>query len=1439
MLKKNRSVFTLSWILSILVIVMSFAPGLAMATENTTNLSLNDNKQVTPAKKISKRLTDQFNKQKEITFLVKFSEQTNTQKVAKDMETKAKKQKVSAFKKELMKRSAVISELRLTAEQTQAPVMTWLEKQKQAGRVSDYKSFFIVNAIAVTGDEKVMKELAQFNQIAKILPNETRQLVGLADKSKASGDITPQSTEWNLNQIGVPGVWEKGIDGSGVVIANIDTGVQWDHPALKEKYRGYDPATGEADHTFNWFDPTTGQAIPYDDQGHGTHTMGTMVGAEPDGSNQIGVAPGAKWIAVKAFTALGGTDADLLAAGEWILAPTDADGTPHPEKAPDVVNNSWGGGPGLDEWYRPMVENWRAADIFPEFSAGNDGGTAETIANPANYPESFATGATDSENNLASFSSKGPSPYNEVKPEISAPGVNIRSAIPGSGYEGGWNGTSMAGPHVAGVVALLKQANASLSIDQIEQILTQTAIPLTDSTFPDTPNNGYGHGLVNAYDAVSSVIDGLGEVKGQVLIEGEDTEEPTWTHDAPSIAFENMDLPLNLSVSDNISIQSVQLHYRGKESDEWKQITANRTSGDYRSGVYQAIIPGADVERPTLSYYWTVNDFGNNEVTSDTYAVEIQPGITRGYEQDFETYPAGWSSYGAENSWEWGIPTAGPVSAMSGEKVYATNLSGDYANNANMNLLMPPIDLPEGTTYLQFKSWYELETSFDYGKIFVSRDQQSWTELATYNGTSGGWIEEQVDLSVYAGERIYVTFNVTSDLSITNKGWYIDDLRLTDEAISPTKKAQLGVEKTKSEQKRATAKKAVDPKKIKPAKKAQVVGPQTHTANSGTPKPTALPLVAQVSVLESGRSTTSSPADGSYALYHAAGDYTLRAEAYGYQSQDRAVNIPRDSVVEANFVLEAIAQGTVSGKITNEKTGEPIADATVALLEDARIEPVKTDEDGNYALTAYQGNYTLKVTAPTYYAQEMTVEIKGNETITKDLALKPFIGYPGEIGYDDGTADNARAWNAGGNSWAVKMSLAEGHHKAMVTAGVFRFWDTEWPVPGGDEFAVEVYDASGTDGAPGKKLAGPIDATALRNGDWTVVDLSAQGIVVEGDFYMVYQQKYDNPNTPGLATDEDGVNAERSWQRLGGAWSPTPLEEGNYMIRARVNYEVTPPIIESPKNNSLTNKEKVTVTGKAAPTTTVKLFNGGEEIATTPATDEGTFSVEINLKKGENVLTATSVTESGGTEPSAPITITLDQKKPVLTIDSPLDGLKTNKEVITVSGKAVDENLDKVKVNGKKATLKEDGTFTYRLLLSEGENKIKVLAIDQAGNKVKKTVKVYVKSTPPTIENLHPNEDITLKSGESVKIELDSETDLKASYIIRMPLANPVRSMKTSSITEFPMMEDGEGHYTAYYTATSNLKNIQGAVVEVILRDEFGNEIRKEAAGKLFINVKK
>lgn len=560
MIKINRLRKPISMGLSLLLAFSIIHP---VSAENSTSskLDMKSGLAKVSESKVNAKLSKEFEGSEYVTYLVKMKEQVDTAAVSKQALEKATIAKQTASATKLSVRNSVVSSLRETASRTQYPLETYLEKEVDLGKVKEYKSYFIVNSLAVTSTKEVMEQIALLPEVEKILPNETRYLqkaevskesanaasakdavqtpaqdssVGVKDKEPAAKDkLATENVEWNLDYINAPAVWDRGIDGTGIVVANLDSGVDYTHPALRSKWRGLDASGNIIDPELSWYDPHSNASLPADEDGHGTHTMGTMVGSEADGTNQIGVAPGAKWIGVRIFNPET-TDAIILDGGQWLIAPVDAEGNLHPELAPDVVNNSWGGGAGLDEWFRPMVQAWRDAQIFPEFSAGNvrlgNPGGPGSVANPANYPESFATGATDINGNLASFSLLGPSPYGEIKPEVSAPGVNIRSAVPGGVYEGGWNGTSMAGPHTTALAALLLQANHSLTVDQLEQIITDTATPRTDSQYPTSPNNGYGHGIINALDAVGSVLEGIGTVSGRVVTAGDDLEEPVLEH---------------------------------------------------------------------------------------------------------------------------------------------------------------------------------------------------------------------------------------------------------------------------------------------------------------------------------------------------------------------------------------------------------------------------------------------------------------------------------------------------------------------------------------------------------------------------------------------------------------------------------------------------------------------------------------------------------------------------------------------------------------------------------------------------------------------------------------------------------------------------------------------------------------------------------------------
>jgi subtilisin family serine protease len=257
------------------------------------------------------------------------------------------------------------------------------------------------------------------------------------------------------------------------------------HPDLASRYGGF------------WYDPYGQHATPFDPNNHGTHTTGTAVGGDASGKN-IGVAPGATWIAAKAWNDAGvGFTSAFHQIFQWFLAPGG-----NPANAPDVVNNSWAfTSTGCITEFLPDVQAWRVAEIFPAFAAGNSGPSGGTALSPGNYAESFAMGATDSSDNIASFSSRGPSPCDGlVRPDVSAPGVSVRSSVPG-GYVS-YNGTSMATPHVTGAVAVLRSINPNLTVDELESALTQGAVDLGTLG----PDNNFGAGRLDLFQSAQLVI---------------------------------------------------------------------------------------------------------------------------------------------------------------------------------------------------------------------------------------------------------------------------------------------------------------------------------------------------------------------------------------------------------------------------------------------------------------------------------------------------------------------------------------------------------------------------------------------------------------------------------------------------------------------------------------------------------------------------------------------------------------------------------------------------------------------------------------------------------------------------------------------------------------------------------------------------------------------
>lgn len=351
------------------------------------------------------------------------------------------------------------------------------------------------NSIAVTASVDVIRELASRVGVESIRLDSILQApavtYGIA--------VTP---EWNLNAVAIPDLWALGYNGAGIVVANMDTGVDRYHPDLAGKWRGG---------ANSWFDPHGEHAAPHDRSGHGTQTMSIMVGGDIGGST-IGVAPGASWIAVKLYNDAGlAYYSDVHLAFQWLL---DPDGDPATLDAPDVVNASWGlvgtAGQCLTE-FSSDIDALKTAGIAVVFAAGNDGSAPLTSLSPGNNPAGFATGAIDSTLTIAGFSARGVSACDgTVYPEVTAPGVNVTAAdlsFGGLPQYAVVSGTSYAAPHAAGTMALLLNAFPVASVADLEAALTQSA---QDLGVPGA-DNSYGHGLINALAAYDNLHARLGD----------------------------------------------------------------------------------------------------------------------------------------------------------------------------------------------------------------------------------------------------------------------------------------------------------------------------------------------------------------------------------------------------------------------------------------------------------------------------------------------------------------------------------------------------------------------------------------------------------------------------------------------------------------------------------------------------------------------------------------------------------------------------------------------------------------------------------------------------------------------------------------------------------------------------------------------------------------
>ena len=427
-----------------------------------------------------------------------------------------------------------INALKTWASITQAPFIA--EVYKHGGKVVN--KFWIDNIVLVRAKLSVIKELAAYPSVVKVLENFRVHIIDPVNKKTLNVKPGQQVESWGIFKIDAPGAWQMGYAGEGVRIAILDTGVDITHPALQGKMLTIDPTSPYYPGGWMEFDQNGTPVLsqPHDTQGHGTHTSGTALGGDMQ-NILIGVAPHATLMHALILPGGSGTFAQVLAGIQWAVDPFYLDpstGQPVPTNLPaHVISMSLGASGYYGDDLFPGIEAALLANIIVVAAIGNDG--QGTSSNPGNIWGVFGVGATDQNDQVAWFSSGevvnwpnppaswpfyGYYPSQYIKPDFSAPGVGITSSVPGGGYAT-WDGTSMATPHVAGTVALILQATGwndepvQDTPEKVYEILKNASVDLGDPG-QDTK---YGWGRINASQAVSIALQYAKKtgVQGQVL----------------------------------------------------------------------------------------------------------------------------------------------------------------------------------------------------------------------------------------------------------------------------------------------------------------------------------------------------------------------------------------------------------------------------------------------------------------------------------------------------------------------------------------------------------------------------------------------------------------------------------------------------------------------------------------------------------------------------------------------------------------------------------------------------------------------------------------------------------------------------------------------------------------------------------------------------------
>lgn len=392
----------------------------------------------------------------------------------------------------LESRAETLAVLEEFAAKQQAELLTLLDGLILGGKVDYVQGLRFHDRIYLSARIEVFESLRDHPAVARLIP----EFDGVREAEREAGrklariaPAIPPGDSWGIEALGLRALWEAGIDGRGVIVGILDSGVMGEHLAL---------INGRADPY--WNDPVTGEPSTFDSKPHGSMVLSCAVGREVE-SRALGTAPGAHWVAAMSNHHNSYNNVNMSLAGDWLLF----------EGQPDVLLGAWGHGPGsCDPRDREMVQAFRAAGVVPVFAAGNDGpdpGTGQTPAALTGlFPDGkgpLAVAAIDHNLQIVDASSRGPRGCgSEIPfPDIAGPGWDV--PVPTAPMNNSLtlaSGTSMAVGWIGGVVALVLQIAPDMPVWEVEDLIRSTARDLP----PEGIDNLSGYGLVDPAAAVAA-----------------------------------------------------------------------------------------------------------------------------------------------------------------------------------------------------------------------------------------------------------------------------------------------------------------------------------------------------------------------------------------------------------------------------------------------------------------------------------------------------------------------------------------------------------------------------------------------------------------------------------------------------------------------------------------------------------------------------------------------------------------------------------------------------------------------------------------------------------------------------------------------------------------------------------------------------------------------